>query len=101
MPPAGWYAFASAVFRRLNGGMANASGAHCRDWKQKLKRLGVLTFLVSIGLAGLAVGQTPDSRAGVPHLEKRGGATQLVVDGKPFLVLGESCITRVPPASSI
>lgn len=24
----------------------------------------------------------------VPHLEKRGGATQLIVDGKPFLVLG-------------
>jgi hypothetical protein len=87
MPPAGWYAFASAVFGLLNGGMANASGAHCRDWKQKLKRLGVLTFLVSIAL-GLAVGQTPNSRAGVPHLEKRGGATQLVVDGKPFLVLG-------------
>lgn len=74
-------------FRLLNGGIANASGAHCEDWKQKLKRLGVLTFLVSIALAGLAVGQTPDSRAGVPHLEKRGGATQLVVDGKPFLVL--------------
>ena len=88
MPPARWYAFASAVFRQLNGGIANASGAHSGDWKQKLKRLGVLTFLVSIALAGLAVGQMPDSRAGVPHLEKRGGATQLVVDGKPFLVLG-------------
>jgi hypothetical protein len=26
--------------------------------------------------------------AGVPHLEKQGTATQLIVDGKPFLVLG-------------
>jgi hypothetical protein len=25
--------------------------------------------------------------AGLPHLEKRGGATQLIVDGKPFLML--------------
>jgi len=24
----------------------------------------------------------------IPHLEKRGTATQLIVDGKPFLVLG-------------
>jgi len=28
------------------------------------------------------------SRADAPHLEKRGNATQLVVDGKPFLILG-------------
>jgi Domain of unknown function (DUF5597)/Glycosyl hydrolases family 35 len=26
--------------------------------------------------------------AGMPHLEKRGDATQLIVDGKPFLILG-------------
>src|ERR1035438_10364709 len=26
--------------------------------------------------------------AGVPHLERQGTATQLIVDGKPFLVLG-------------
>ena len=31
-------------------------------------------------------GMTGD--AGIPHLEKHGTATQLVVDGKPFLVLG-------------
>ncbi len=32
-------------------------------------------------LGGFACGQTP-------HLEQRGSATQLIVDGKPFLVLG-------------
>ena len=30
----------------------------------------------------------PASVDGLPHLEKRGDATQLVVDGKPFLILG-------------
>lgn len=53
-----------------------------------MNRLGVLTFLVSIAFGGSAVGQTRDSHAGLPHLEKRGSVTQLIVDGKPFLVLG-------------
>src|SRR6185437_12349352 len=30
----------------------------------------------------------PASADGIPHLEKRGSATQLIVDGKPFLILG-------------
>lgn len=37
------------------------------------------------------LGAEPCSAAGapaLPHLERRGGATQLIVDGKPFLVLG-------------
>jgi hypothetical protein len=29
-----------------------------------------------------------DSHAGMPHLERRGSAAQLVVDGQPFLILG-------------
>ena len=53
-----------------------------------MNRLGVLTFLVLITVGGAAIGQTRDSHAGLPHLEKRGSATQLIVDGKPFLVLG-------------
>ena len=32
----------------------------------------------------------------IPHLEKRGAATQLVVDGKPFLVLGAEPPTSAP-----
>ena len=59
-----------------------------KDRNQKLNKLGVLTFLVSIAFGGHAFGQARDSRAGLPHLEKRGSATQLIVDGKPFLVLG-------------
>ena len=72
--------------------MANMPEAHSKDRNQKLNRLGVLTLLVSTSFAGPAagpaVGQVRDSRVGLPHLEKRGSATQLVVDGKPFLILG-------------
>ena len=41
-----------------------------------------------------AYAQTRPADTGVPHLEKRGVATQLIVDGKPFLVLGAE-----PPTS--
>jgi beta-galactosidase GanA len=39
-------------------------------------------------LAGLQAGAANAQPASSPHLEKRGAATQLVVDGKPFLILG-------------
>jgi GH35 family endo-1,4-beta-xylanase len=44
-----------------------------------------LRNLVGFGLlcCALAVGQN----VGIPHLQKQGTATQLVVDGKPFLML--------------
>ena len=53
-----------------------------------MNKLGELTFLVSMAFGTAAVGQTRESQAGLPHLEKRGHTTQLIVDGKPFLVLG-------------
>lgn len=40
----------------------------------------ILTLAVSMALA-----QTPNT---IPHLQKKGNATQLIVDGKPFLMLG-------------
>jgi len=36
----------------------------------------------------------------IPHLRKQGTATQLIVDGKPFLALAENWATTPPPASS-
>lgn len=36
------------------------------------------------GISILTVGQTNS----IPHLEKKGDVTQLIVDGKPFLMLG-------------
>jgi len=42
---------------------------------------------VALLVAASALGaQLPD--AGIPQLRKQGTATQLVVDGKPFLILG-------------
>ena len=38
-------------------------------------------------LALVARAQTRPADLAVPHLERRGQATQLMVDGKPFLVL--------------
>ena len=48
------------------------------------------TCVLSILLmsAGLEVGSAQTQQASPPHLEKRGASTQLVVDGKPFLILG-------------
>lgn len=57
-------------------------------------RCGALLELVACvaSIAGAcAFAQPPVAPAadpGLPHLEKRGAATQLVVDGKPFLILG-------------
>ncbi|MDR1023897.1 MAG: DUF5597 domain-containing protein [Prevotellaceae bacterium] len=49
----------------------------------------LLPFAVSVLLLGCAA---PSGRqklpADLPHLEKRGNVTQLIVDGKPFLALG-------------
>ena len=43
-----------------------------------------------------AYAQTKPVDAAIPHLEKRGAATQLIVDGKPFLVLGAEPPTSAP-----
>jgi hypothetical protein len=43
-----------------------------------------------------AYAQTRPADAAIPHLEKRGLATQLIVDGKPFLILGAEPPTSAP-----
>jgi hypothetical protein len=50
-------------------------------------RLAILSllFLLPFTASGQARSYAPSN---LPHLEKRGGATQLIVDGKPFLILG-------------
>ena len=49
-------------------------------------RLPAFAFLLC-SLALVAGAQTKSADLAVPHLEKRGQATQLILDGKPFLVL--------------
>lgn len=53
-----------------------------------MTRLRRLILLASFALGASCLGQKPAPQADLPHLEKRGNAKQLVVDGKPFLVLG-------------
>ena len=43
---------------------------------------------ISLLLATLAIHPLRAQQNAAPHLEKRGAATQLIVDGKPFLILG-------------
>ena len=43
---------------------------------------------ILLALSALAAGVVRAQQNNSPHLEKRGAATQLVVDGKPFLILG-------------
>jgi len=50
----------------------------------KLRSLFPGLILWALAPAGA---QTPPADASIPHLEKRGQATQLIVDGKPFLAL--------------
>lgn len=54
-----------------------------------MNKLGILALLIAgIALGGSAAGQSQNSTRGLPHLERGGNRTQLIVDGKPFLVLG-------------
>lgn len=46
-----------------------------------------LALLAFIGV-GQARGQAPAATSAAANLEKRGATTQLIVDGKPFLILG-------------
>jgi len=57
----------------------------------RLRILFCAPFVCSLAFAASQGKNSPVSAAatdGIPHLRKQGTATQLVVDGKPFLVLG-------------
>ena len=53
----------------------------------KLRSLNSCTFVCCLVLASTQSAKPADSSE-PPHLRKQGTATQLIVDGKPFLVLG-------------
>lgn len=52
------------------------------------KKQRFMGSLVCLALGARAFAQAAGAPAGIPHLERRGQATQLIVDGAPFLVLG-------------
>ncbi|MFP5249428.1 MAG: glycoside hydrolase family 42, partial [Acidobacteriota bacterium] len=45
-------------------------------------------FVLALLLLPPACARAASAASGLPHLETRGHATQLIVDGKPFLILG-------------
>ncbi len=53
--------------------------------RMKMNAIPALALLVCA--AGLAISANAQTAAGAPHLQKQGTATQLIVDGKPFLAL--------------
>ena len=57
--------------------------------RERLRRLLTRAALVGAALLLAASPAEPQSKAlsTIPHLEKRGDTTQLIVDGKPFLAL--------------
>ena len=50
--------------------------------KRNLSQCVILSALI------LAAGARAQSNTPLPRLEKRGALTQLIVDGKPFIILG-------------
>src|SRR4030042_6504506 len=50
----------------------------------------ILLFFVSspIWMYSQSIQNKPVLNKSIPHLEKKGASTQLIVDGKPFLILG-------------
>jgi len=50
-------------------------------------KLRTLFPCLILGALAPAYSQAPPGDTNIPHLEKRGAATQLIVDGKPFLAL--------------
>ncbi|QIK78041.1 DUF5597 domain-containing protein [Sphingomonas piscis] len=53
-----------------------------------MKSMKVLKALVGCLVLSLSSMMGAAQAQGLPHLERRGAATQLIVDGKPFLILG-------------
>ena len=56
----------------------------------------LICLLVLVAREGQSQPASTASVSAIPHLEKRGLATQLIVDGRPFLVLGAEPPTSAP-----
>jgi beta-galactosidase GanA len=51
-------------------------------------RIRPISLPILLLFACVQIAPIPAQDAGAPHVEQRGAATQLIVDGKPFLILG-------------
>jgi hypothetical protein len=58
-------------------------------FRRAVRRAAILSIaLLAASVPRAAAAQQPAATSGLPHLQKNGKVTQLIVDGKPFLVLG-------------
>jgi len=64
----------------------------------KLPNASCCIFVCSLGLLAVPSHAQPDP--GIPHFAKQGTATQLMVDGKPFVVVTGETEERLPPVST-
>lgn len=56
--------------------------------KSLLKTMILACSIALVGCTGTTEKKSADELAPIPHLEKRGNVTQLIVEGKPYLALG-------------
>lgn len=52
------------------------------------KSLNIIILISVISAAGISIPAHAESTADIPHFEDKGTAKQLIVDGKPFIILG-------------
>ena len=71
--------------------------------QMRMKGMSALGLLVCG--AALTISAMAQTDASVPHLQKQGTATQLIVDGKPFLILagelGNNSATSIPMMDAV
>jgi hypothetical protein len=73
---------ALSVFLNIGEPLMNTLRIH---W---LYRIGLLCWLVAAGAPAQPASAPSPAGGAIPHLERRGHATQLIVEGQPWLVLG-------------
>src|SRR5690348_15896750 len=61
------------------------STARVHDFSKVDIRLSVLTWAIGLCLASVSSGQAASA---IPHLQREGTATQLIVEDRPFLIRG-------------
>ena len=75
--------------------MSNTSDRMTRDASQPPHPARVARWIIVAACLLSAAERTAAGQA-APHLERRGGATQLIVDGRPFLILGGELSNTAP-----
>jgi hypothetical protein len=66
----------------------NAVRIPINNLPHRTRRRAAILCASLFAAASIAAAQQPAATASLPHLQKNGNVTQLIVDGKPYLVLG-------------